>query len=181
MKRITVISILLLSMTLFGNTQQVSLDSILPVESGKIKYRDVVNVPETEARTLYNKAIEWLNIFFVNAREITKTRNPNDGIIEGETRIQLVDTVDGTVIKSKQVFYRFTFEFKENRFRYTITEFTVKGNSKFPLEQWIDTESPFYSESNRGYLMQIKTYMDDFISSFTSYMTKPDEEEDDDW
>lgn len=162
--------------------QDTTLDGIVPVdESGKIAWQGVTQVPGQTKGKLYNKGIEWVNSYFPNPSSVTKVRSPEDGLIEGTHSIRLTDDHNGKKVPSKVVNYSFKLEFREGRFRYTITDFNLRAASKFPLERWLEKDGPFYDLNNKPYLEQIRSTVDDMVDKMNAYITKPDKPEEDDW
>lgn len=170
------------SISIYAEEDTTALADILPVdESGKIIYRDVVYVEGQTPLQLYYKGIEWVNSYFPNPRAATSRRSPENGIIEGAHGIRLTDEHNGKRVPSKVINYKYKIEFREGRFRYTITDFTLRAPSRFPLERWLDKDGPYYSEENRDYLVQINETITDMIEKMVDYISKPEEPDDDDW
>jgi hypothetical protein len=164
------------------HAQDTTLAGIVPVdESGMITWQGVVQVPGKSKDDLYKKGIEWVNSYFPNASSVTKKRSPEDGLIEGAYSIRLTDEVNGQKVPSKTINYRFKLEFRDGRFRYTINEFTLKADSRFPLERWLDKKGPYYDIKNKPYLEQIRDTINEMIGKMTSFITKPDKPEEEEW
>ncbi len=162
--------------------QDTTLAGIVPVdESGKILWQQVVQVPGKNKEQLYNQGIEWINTYFPNPAGVTHKRSAESGVVEGRYSIRLTDDHDGTKVPSKTVSYTFKLEFREGRFRYTFTDFTLQASSRFPLERWLDKEGPWYDIQNKPYLEQIRDTMEDMIGKMTAYITKPDKPAEEDW
>jgi hypothetical protein len=181
MKKFPVIFLLMITAGVL-HAQDTTLAGIVPVDaSGMITWEGVVQVPGVNKAELYNKGIEWINSYFPNAASVTKKRSPESGIIEGAHSIRLTDDHNGTKVPSKIIQYKFKLEFRDGRFKYTITEFNLKAASKFPLERWLDKNGPFYDLNNRGYLLQIKAAMDEMVMKMTTFITKPDKPAEEEW
>lgn len=182
MKRVFLLLVALAATVVMYSQEDTTLTGIVPVdESGKITWQDVIQVQGQPKEQLYNKGIEWVNTYFPNPSSVTKKRSPEDGLIEGSYSIRLTDDHNGQKVPSKIVNYTFKLEFREGRFRYTITDFNLKAASRFPLERWLDRDGPFYDINNRPYLLQIRDTMDDMIEKMTAYITKPDKPEEEEW
>lgn len=163
--------------------QDTTLTGILPVDSssGKITYQQVIQVNDLNKDKLYVKAIAWINERFPNPSSVTTTRDPESGVIEGSYSIRLTDDYEGGKVPSKTIMYKFKLEFKEGRFRYTFTDFSLKTNSHFPLERWLDRNGPYYDLKNRAYLLQVRGHMDAMLKSLTDFMTKPEKPAEEEW
>lgn len=181
MKRGWIIAILFIA----GNViqaQDTTLTGIVPVgSSGMITWQEVVKVEDADKGKLYNKGIEWINVYFPNSASVTRKRSPESGIIEGYYSIRLTDEVNDKKVPSKTITFTFSLEFKDGRFRYTFTNFNLKTSSKYPLERWLDKDGSFYSLDNKPYLIQIKDYMDTMIASMIGYISKPDAPKEEEW
>jgi hypothetical protein len=147
--------------------------STVPVddETGLITWKDVVN-ENGSPEALYKRCIEWVNSQYKNPQEVTKVRDPENGRIVVQHRIRMVDgQEDGSEINSNTVVaYVLRLEFRENRYRYTFTEFTMVASSKFPLERWLNTADPSYQPEYEGYLLQVNKAVHDIISSLKAGM-----------
>ena len=145
----------------------------IPVDSvtKKITYTEVVQQTGTKD-TLYNRAIHWINLFFKNPQDVTKVREKENGKIEGIYRFKTYNTPlkDGTKVEAGVVSFTFIIECKENKYRYKITDLNAKGLSYFPLERWLDKKDPAYTAEWPNYLVQVDTYMKDFIKSMKKGM-----------
>lgn len=164
------------------SAQDTTLTGIVPQdEAGKIAWQGVVQVKDVSKDKLYNKGIEWINSYFPNPAGVTKKRSPESGIIEGAHSIRLTDEVNGKKVPSHTITYTFKMEFRDGRFRYTITDFQLKAASRFPLERWLDRNGPYYDLNNRKYLIQIRDVMEDMIAKMTASITKPDPPAEEEW
>jgi len=181
MKRL-VLFFLLMTGYLCVQAQDTTLAGIVPVDlAGKIIWQDVVPVPGVDAAAMYNKGIEWINSWFPNAARVTKRRSPESGIIEGAHSIRLYDVHDGVKVPGQVINYNFTLEFREGRFRYTITEFNLRAASHFPLERWLQRGGPFYSLSNKKYLEQVRDEIEKMIESMVTFITAPPAPPEEEW
>jgi hypothetical protein len=149
-------------------------------DTGLITWQAVVE-QNGEPITLYNRCIEWINSQYKNSQEVTKVRKPEEGLIVINHGIRLYDTLDdGNIVASNTVVnYVLRLEFKENRYRYTFTDFTMKAMSRYPLERWLDEKDATYSLKWNGYLVQVDAEVSRLIKSLKEGMiekvVKPDE------
>jgi len=162
--------------------QDTTLTGIVPLDdAGKITWQGVIPVKDVDKDKLYNKGIEWINSYFPNAAGVTKRRSPESGIIEGAHSIRLTNEVNGKKVPAQTITYTFKLEFRDGRFRYTITDFQLKAASKFPLERWLDRNGPYYDLNNRKYLEQIRDVMEDMVAKMTTHITKPEPPAEEEW
>jgi len=160
-----------------------SFAQVVPVDeaTGKIMYRDVVEEEGTK-QEFFNRAIEWINSYYTNPVDVTKTRNPESGEIEGLHRFKITNKMeDGTEVDAGVVQYEFLLEFKEGRYRYTLSDFVLRQASKIPIEKWLDRKDPLYDVRYADYLKQVDKFADDWIESLKEGMKPAPAEKEDDW
>ncbi|MCD4698806.1 MAG: DUF4468 domain-containing protein [Bacteroidales bacterium] len=169
-----IISVFLFS-SLFSEAQQ----SSFPVdeETGLITYKEVVE-EKGDPQSFYNSAIGWINEYYANPVDVTKTRNPETGLIKGLHRFRIKNTgKDGNQSDAGTIQYRFTLEFKEGRYRYTLTEFILRHGSKIPVEKWLNKSDP----QSKSYLKQLDDFAQAWIENLKKGMKPKVEKTDDDW
>lgn len=165
--------VLLFPTFLFAQTNVLPVDE----ETGLITYKEVVEEVGNKD-SFFNSAISWINSYYKNPVDVTKTRNPQTGLIKGIHRFKIKDAdKDGNVIDAGTVQYRFTLEFKEGRYRYILTEFVLRQGSKIPVEKWLNKAD---SQSKR-YLKQVDDFAQSWISSMKKGMMPEVEKSDDEW
>lgn len=155
----------------------------LPIdeETGLITYREVVQEEGTKEK-FFNRAISWINKFYKNPVDVTKTRDPESGVIKGLHRFKIKNTLeDGTKTDAGIVQYRFTLELKEGRYRYTLYEFVLRQGSKIPVEKWLDKKDPQYNPAWRDYLKQVDDFAEAWIESLKEGMKPEEAKKEDDW
>lgn len=168
---------------LFAQVSEQESDPIVPVDevTGMIIYRDVIET-EGSKEELFNRAISWISDNYKNAASVTSRRDFESGIIEGDHRFKIYSTTeDSTSVELGTILYNFTLEFKNGRYRYTYTDFAMKGASRIPLERWLDNEDPLCGEHNFRNLRKVDAYMTELLNSLKEGMIPPVEVEDDDW
>jgi hypothetical protein len=140
-------------------------------DTGLITWQAVVNENGTKDQ-LYPRAIEWINSYYKNSQEVTKVRDPEGGRIVIHHRIRPYDVqADGSKINSNTIVnYVFRIELRENRYRYTFTDFTMRATSKFPLERWLDKTDSTYSPKWDEYLVQVENEILAIIESLNEGM-----------
>jgi hypothetical protein len=170
----------LLAMQVPGQQQQATPNMPLDPDSKKIMYREVVNQEGTSGY-LYNKAIEWFRAYYVNPISVFNVQDRTNGKIEGTGRMPIYYFDEqGTRIMGGQVMYSIKIELKENRYRYTLTDFTLKAASRYPLEKWLNKSDPAYNPQWDAYLYQVDTTMQRLVSTLKEGM-KPTVQKKDEW
>lgn len=174
---------LLIIMVLESAAQNLNATSNLPVDPGtnKIMYRDVVD-QEGSPAYLYDKAIEWFGYYYVNAQSVYTVQDKVNGKVEGVGRMKIYyqDEKAGMRRDAGLIMYQIKIEFKENKFRYTLTDFNLKGTSRFPIEKWMNKSDPAYNPNWDSYLYQVDTVMQRLVTSLREKM-KPTVEKKDEW
>ncbi|MFH1161072.1 MAG: DUF4468 domain-containing protein, partial [bacterium] len=127
------------------------------------------------------KAMEWFNYYYPNPTSLFNVQDKVNGKLEGTGRMNIYFTdKSGTKITGGQVLYTIRLEFKDNRYRYTLTDFNLKTTSRYPLEKWLDKADPAYNPQWDSYLYQIDTTMQRLVSSLKEKM-QPVETKKDEW
>jgi len=68
------------------------------------------------------------------------------------------------------VTYAIRIEFKENRYRYTLNDFNLKAQSRFPLEKWMNKKDPAYNSNWDLYLYEVDTAVQRLVHSLKEGM-----------
>jgi len=163
-------------------SQSVTPTPKLPVDpdSKLIQFKEVVNQEGTKD-VLYDRGAEWIRSYYLNPGSVTKVQDKVNGKIEGTGRLRLYYT-DPSNLRSDagMVYYDFHLEFKENKFRYIINNFSLKGASRVPLEKWMNKNDPSYNPQMENYLYQVDTTMQNLIIKLKEGM-KPKVIKKDEW
>lgn len=156
--------------------------SLVPIDekTNKIVYQEVVEV-EGSKRDLFNRCIDWVNNFYKNPVSVTKVRNFESGKIKGSHQFRITDEENAYSKNAGIVMYSFLIEFKNGRYRYTISDFLEKKASRFPAENWLDKSRPDYNTQWINYLKQLDRYTENLISELKVKMQPEADKADDDW
>jgi hypothetical protein len=176
-----VLFLVIMGLPLFSQVQSESVNMPVDPESKKIIYREVVEQQGTPAY-LYNKAIEWFGYYYVNAQSVYTSQSKENGKIEGvgRMRIYYTDAASGVRSDGGLIMYQIKLELKDNKYRYTLTDFNLKSTSRFPVEKWMNKSDPAYNPNWDSYLYQIDTTMQRLISTMKEKM-KPTVVKKDEW
>ncbi len=141
----------------------------IDVNSQLVTYQDVVQQPGTQDE-LYIRGIEWLNSYYKNPADVSRVRNRESGVIELLHRIE-IENMDGDVrVQAGIVNYEMRIEFRPGRYRYTITNLTLRQASRFPVERWFNKDDPMYSPLWENYITQVDTKVKEIIASLKAGM-----------
>ncbi len=157
----------------------ISLFSQIPIdeETGLITYQEVVE-EEGSKQEYFNRAIGWINSFYKNPVDVTKTRDPQSGIIKGVHRFKIINTDEsGNTSDAGVVQYEFVLQFKDGRYRYTLSDFVLRQASKIPAEKWLNKSD----SQSKSYLKQLDKFAQDWVESLKEGMKPKVEKNDDEW
>jgi hypothetical protein len=132
------ISFALLCSAVFLCAQEADLFlRVFPMDNGQVSYQGVVEIEGVPAEDLYLHARKWAATYYDGFGEI-RMANKEDGLIIIKSAI--VRDLDW--VNSVNNWYTLTMEFKEGRFRYTITDLVceylkVSGYVRLPIEKWL--------------------------------------------
>ena len=125
--------------------------------------------------------MEWFNYYYTNPTSVFKIQDKVNGKIEGTGRMDIFYYDDkGNKLNAGVIIYNICIEFKENRYRYTVTDFNLKKASRFPIEKWLNKEDPAYNPQWNNYLYQVDTTLQRLTSTLIEKM-KLLEEKKDEW
>lgn len=183
MKRITFLTVLF-SWVFMGLAQNDNdnLAPQLPIdkETKLVTYQEVVQETGTP-QELYDRAVEWAKKEYTNTNEVFKVQDREQGLLEMRSSVRIYSkTKDGKPFFKNIVYYRFKIECRENRYRFTITEFNERVTAAAPIEVWFDTNNPNWQPSHFEYLKQIDQQVKDLIISMKKGMM-PKVEKVDEW
>jgi hypothetical protein len=138
-------------------------------DTGLISYQEVVQEPGT-ADELYIRCIEWINTSYKNPADACRIRNRESGVIEILHRFELINMDGDSKLQAGIVNYTLKLEFKPGRYRYTVTDLTLRQASRFPIERWFDKTDKMYSPLWDDYLKQVDQQVKQLIENLKSGM-----------
>jgi hypothetical protein len=150
-------------------------------ETKLITYQEVIKVDGLQ-KDLFNRAIEWINSKYKNPSDVTKVRNPENGLIEIFHRFDL-HRIDekGNKIDACIVVYTLRLEMKDGRYRYRLSDMSLKQSSRYPIERWLDKSDKAYNPNYNLYLSQVDTYAKVLIESLKNGMQPGIQKKEDLW
>ena len=162
-------------------SQSASTANPVDPDTKKITYKEVVT-QEGNPGYLYDKAIQWFNYYYLSPASVFSVQDRVNGKVEGIGRMKIyyTDASTGSRMEGGMVVYQIKIEFKENKFRYTLTDFSLKTASRFPVEKWMNKQDPGYSPNWDSFLYQIDTTMQRLTSTLKEKM-KPTVVKKDEW
>lgn len=172
MKKLISIVFIFLSLQIIAQSQSNQskvLDMPIDDDTKLITYKEVIKEKGTKDE-LYDRGFAWFHKFFKNPADVIKVTNKDEGMIKGVARMQIYNEVKGVKSLKGVVEFTITTEFKDGRYRYTITNFNLKQASYFPLEKWLNTKEDTYKENVNKYLTQVDAYINVLIKNLVDAM-----------
>ncbi len=161
-----------IAFTLFGTVAfaQKNADQEIPYfpvddETKLVTYTDVIQVPGVLKDSLYNVALDWMKKFYKSPSQAIKSQSREEGVIEIKHQFQITRKDKGQEVKAGTINYYLTLQFRDGRFKYTITKVNLESTSYFGIEKWINEEVYKKDDNVPGYLQQIDTFMMALIAS----------------
>ena len=182
MKRIA-FSLMMLAVVLSAAAQKPKTElpePALPIDerTNLVTYQDVVQQQGTP-KVLFDRAMTWAKKYYKNTNEVIKSVDTTKCVINMRSSVRIFSKQkDGTMMAKNIVYYNFKLECRENRYRYTITDFNERAQSAAPIENWFKTDSPYWSPSQYEWLNQIDKQIHELIESLEEGMLPPEVYED---
>jgi hypothetical protein len=159
LKRIvmTYLAFTAMSLNSFGQKTQHTSFPKMPVDENTklVTYQKVVPMT-AKPDQLYERALKWANSYYYNPLQ-TVSQDKANNKIKCVSNIKITTLAkDGvTPVLSGYVYYTLTIEARDNRYRYTISNFYQKETSQFPIESWLDPNSKNWTVVRYDHLHQI--------------------------
>jgi hypothetical protein len=161
--------------------QHRELDLPIDENTQKIKFQEVVDA-EGSKDELFNRCVYWLNDFYKDPTRVTTLRDLPTGKIAGRHQFRLYYyNEDSVKMRAGLVRYKFTIEFKQDRYRYTLDELLLKSTTNLPIEKWLDKDDPAYDPRWEQYLQQVVDYVNNWTTTLKEKMQPEEEKTEDDW
>jgi len=154
----------------------------LPVDPDTklIQYREVIQQEGTKD-VLYDRGIEWFRAYYLSPTSVFRVQDKVNGKIEGTGRFKIYFKDETGMLRDAGVIlYDIRVELKDNKYRYTLTDFNYKTASRFPIEKWMNKNDPAYNSNWDLFLYQTDTTMQGLITSLKEGM-KPKVIKKDEW
>lgn len=154
----------------------------LPVDqdSKMIMYREVVT-EEGGKDILYDRGASWFSSYYKSPVSVMKIQDKVNGKLEGLGRFLIYYKDEQDNLRQAGIItYEIKLELKDNKYRYTLTDFNLKGSSRYPVEKWLNKSDPVYNSNWDSYLYQIDTTMQGLVKNLKEEM-KPKVIKKDEW
>jgi hypothetical protein len=146
------------ALTVQGQKKDEIVPPLLPIDENTqlITYQFTIQM-KGEADTLYQRALTWANAYYQNPSQVIKTADTEKKVIECVSSMKITTpSRDGkTQVQAGIVTYNLKIELRPDRYRYTITNFNLKGAANQPIEIWLDNSKPEWSPMRYEHLRQV--------------------------
>ena len=183
MKKIAfILSLLTIAFTAFAQNNGTTSGSGMPIDpaTGLVTYEGIID-EEANAEVLYQRALEWFNKFYPNARGVLKEQDKENGKITGKHkfRIQIKDD-KGVATDAGFIIYDIKIWVKDNKYRYRISDIHLEYVTHFGIEEWMNETNKDKDGARK--LAEIDKFMKNLVENLKKGMEpKPEEFDEDKW
>ncbi|NLJ82459.1 MAG: DUF4468 domain-containing protein [Bacteroidales bacterium] len=158
-RNIFLIGLLIGFFTVSAQRKPVDIDPpYLPIDEHThlITYQQAVRV-EGNPDSLYTRALAWAKKYYKNPTQVIKEADAEAKTIECVSNIRITTPSKDkkTQVAAGYVYYNLKIEMREGRYRYTITNFNLRGAANQPIEVWFDNTKPEWSPMRYEHLKQV--------------------------
>jgi len=150
-----------------------------------ITYEGVGKVDGVSAKDLYAKAIEWVKTYHKNPTEKLRKQDEANGEIEIFARFPIY-AYDKKGVKTTSnaglIQYTMTLQFKDGRYKYTVTNLNLKSQSYQPIDSWFtDKENDTNADNHAYQLADIDIEINAMIKDMLHKVAAKEDKKGDDW
>lgn len=153
-------------------------------ETKLITYSKVVETPDVNRGDLYDRAFAWLSVYYKNPADVLREKDRDAGTMLIKARFKISNPYDKkneVATAAGDVQYSLKLEFKEGKFRYTLTEINWKQQSYFAIEKWMDKTNQYYSPNWDYYLKQTDNNCKKIVADLEKAITTTKTVKKDEW
>ncbi|CAN5636678.1 hypothetical protein BH11BAC2_BH11BAC2_04730 [soil metagenome] len=167
------------------SAQQQKPTPVLPLDdvSKLITYSKAQEIAGQTAGQLYQKAISWAGTYYKNPTDVIREKDSVGGKIVCKARFKISNPADkkGVASDAGLVQYTLTLQFKEGKYKYTLTEINWKQTSYYPAEKWMDKTNSYYKPEYDFYLQQVDEQCHEILKDLDKGMRMVAAQKKDDW
>ena len=181
--RYTLLVLLLVKLTTAQNEKS-AVKMPVNEETKLVSYSNVITISGLGKGELYDKAFAWLSGFYKNPADVLREKDRDAGTMLIKARFKIFSPLDkksGVTAPAGDVQYSFMLDFKEGKFRYTLTEINWKQASYYPIERWMDKTSQTLNTNSDYFLQQTDENCKKVIADLVKTMTSTAAVKKDDW
>lgn len=166
-----------------GQKKDSILPPLLPIDEHTqlITYQYAIPM-KGSAEDLYQRAYAWVKKYYKNPSQVIKKADAENNVIECSSSIKITTpSKDGkSFVMAGLVYYNLKIETRPDRYRYTITDFNLRGASNLPIEIWLDQSRKDWIPIRFEHLRQVDEDVKALMENLETGM-EPEEEINDDW
>ena len=148
-------------------------DFTIDENTQKVVYQEVVE-QKGAPRDLYEKALAWAMKYYKSPANVLREKDKEKGSLVARHRFYFfyTDPKKGTKTRKGTIEYTLSFQFKDGRYRYEISQINYKTHSYQGIEQWIDRNKKEYNYATASYLVQVDDEIKKLIKDFKTAIGK---------
>jgi hypothetical protein len=182
---VTVLMLAIITAPAFAQKNKLPEYPNMPVSEGLITYDGVGKVDGASSGELYDRALEWVKGYYKNPMEKLRKQERENGEMEVFARFPIYAYDKKGVKTTSQaglLQYTLTLQFKDGRYKYTITKFNVKATSNQPIDTWLTDKDNDPNADNHVYqLIDIDNEITTLIKDMTAKIATKAAGGGDDW
>lgn len=146
------------SLVVIGQKNEAIVPPLVPIDENTklITYQYTITMKGTP-EALYKRAYDWANTYYKNPTQAIKKADAQNKVIECVSSIKITTpSKDGkSFVMAGLVYYNLKIEMRSDRYRYTITNFNLRGASNLPIEIWLDQSRKDWIPTHYEHLRQV--------------------------
>ena len=146
------------SLVVIGQKNEAIVPPLVPIDENTklITYQYTITMKGTPEE-LYKRAYDWANTYYKNPTQAIKKADAQNKVIECVSSIKITTpSKDGkSFVMAGLVYYNLKIEMRSDRYRYTITNFNLRGASNLPIEIWLDQSRKDWIPTHYEHLRQV--------------------------
>lgn len=177
------LSLIVLTISVKAQDEPTSTRFPINEETKLVTYEKVVTVEEADKNEIFERATLWANTFYKNPTDVIREKNADTGKIVCKARFKISNPPDktGFATDAGMVQYILTLLFKENKYKYELTEINWKQLSYYAIERWMDISAPSYNPSYAFYLQQVDENVKNILADLEKALANKKKEKKNDW
>lgn len=165
---------------------KVPVNLTIDEKTNKITYTGIVELPsEIDKDQLYSRGVAWFATTYNSAQNVLQMQDKENGKLIGRALFDVYHKGIGMTFESGHINYTISLFFKDNRYKYEITDFMHTSNIESGMIKTSCDEMRFstkklYTKVYNYYFEQLDNNMKSLIIDLKQFMNKQSES-DDDW
>ena len=159
----------------------------LPIdeETNKITYTGIVEMPfEIDKDLLYSRGVEWFAKSYNSAQNVLQMQDKENGKLIGRALFNVYHKGLGMTFESGHINYTISLFFKDNRYKYEITDFihtsnVESGMIKTSCDEMRFSTKKLYKKVYDYYFEQLDNNIKSLVIDLKQFMNKKSESNDD--